>query len=272
MKRSVPAPLVRRFVALALLALVLLSLPTSVLAEERDDSGIAVLLPADDGGVVAALDAALSISGRFHFLPTPDIKLPLKPPLFVMDPPATPTQRDQWLKKTAAHWLLTGAIATHSISMASPRKGKAPATGTSYDLQLRVFDLVLGDIGPLFTGSGLSPAEVAAEAVRFLRVHYPLHATVAALHEDTVFLDVGHEDGIGEGSVFFIVRHPGTMNEPIGTVQVMNAGDWYSSCEVIDSVKNRNPQVGDVAIEDTSLFLTPSGQPAASPPYQSSVN
>ena len=225
-------------------------------APERDPSGIAVLLPRDPSGVAARLESAIGDSGRFHLLSAKGISIRASLPLLEPVPPVTLAERNRWLFMTQAHWIIFGTIGQHAVTVDDPSSGN-PIASTSYDVALRVFDLTLGDTGPLFTASDPDPGAIAQQAVRFLRSQYPLHATVTAYADDVVYLDVGTQDGVTQGETFSIERHPGPYAQAIGTVQVTNAGDWFSQCEVEDQVKGRNPQAGDIAIEETASFLQP---------------
>ncbi len=225
-------------------------------APERDPSGIAVLLPKDPSGVAARLEGAIGNSGRFHLVPARGISIRASLPLLEPVPPVTLAERNRWLFMTQAHWLIFGTIGQHSIMVDDPNGGD-PIASRSYDVALRVFDLALGDAGPLFTASDPDPGVLAQQAVRFLRSQYPLHATVTGYEDDVVYLDVGTQDGVTQGETFSIERHPGPYAQAIGTVQVTSAGDWFSQCEVEDQVHGRNPQAGDIAIEDTASFLQP---------------
>ncbi len=222
----------------------------------RDAGGIAVLLPADSSGVAARLESAIGESGRFHLLPARGIFIHARLPLLEPMPRVTLAERNRWLRMTQAHWLVFGTVGQHPITVADPSSGN-PIASTSYDVALRVFDLALGDTGPLFTASNPDPEAIAQQAVRFLRSQYPLHATVTAYEDDVVYLDVGTQEGVAQGETFSIERHPGPYPQAIGTVQVTSAGDWFSQCEVEDQVHGRNPRAGDIAIEDTSSFLQP---------------
>lgn len=223
---------------------------------ERDESGIAVLLPTDSSGVVSALRAAVGASGRFHLLAAPGIRLAARMPLLEPEPPVTLAERNRWLGLTQARWLVFGSVGQHDVQTTDPNSG-SPVSTVSYDIALRVFDLDLGDTGPVFTGSDSDPAALAQDALRFLRAQYPIHAHVTSVDDNGVYLDVGTRDGVTQGETFTIVRHPGPYGEQVGSVQVSTAADWYSQCQVEDQVKGRNPEAGDTAVEDTTSFLDP---------------
>ncbi|MBU6429245.1 MAG: hypothetical protein KGR26_09565, partial [Cyanobacteria bacterium REEB65] len=215
---------------------------------------VAILLAPDRFGVVTDLEQAIRSSGRFHLSPASGIAIHAKPPALEPDPPVTVKERDAWSQQTQAHWLLFGTVDVPAPASSSVSKGTRTAT-PSLNLALRVFDLSLGDTGPVLQVSGSDPTALAAQTVRFLRAHYPLHASITAISDDAVFLDVGKQDGIDVGSVFIVERHPGPFSVRVGTLRVTSSADWYSTCEVDSTQQGLSPQVGDLALEDTSAYL-----------------
>ena len=221
-------------------------------ARSAEDNGMAVHIPADKLGFVFQMKEAIRQSGRFQLIPTSGLSILLNGPELTITPPLTVPVRNAMRKRTTARWLLLGTVGKHTVQVEIP--GGFEAT-TSIDVSTRVLDLPLGDVGPLLVTTNTDPAELAAHTLKFLRVQFPLRGHVTAYRDGKVFIDLGKKDGIGRGSTFYIKRHPGTINEMVATVQVTDTSDWYAGCEIQDQARGRQPQAGDVAVEDTSALL-----------------
>lgn len=215
-------------------------------------NGIALVLPPDRTGYVNALKKAIQESARFRLVQPAPGGIHVKLPGLLPDPPLTVPQRNAIRDRTVARWLFFAAINRRTEHI--EEYGQQVAT-MSLDVSARALDLDMGDFTPLMSLSGRDLAELAAQTVKFLRVQYPLQGRVTAVRDGTVYLDLGHKDGVDRGTYFVVKRTAGAYSEKVGTVVVTSSSDWYAVAEVDEQVLGRTVKAGDVAIEDTSAIL-----------------
>lgn len=240
------------FFAGALLALGVVAGAASAALTPAERNGIALVLPPDRTGYVTELKKAIQESARFKLIqPAPgDIRVKL--PDLLPSPPLTVPQRNAIRDRTVARWLFFASIGRRTEYI--EEYGQQVAT-MSLDISARALDLDMGDFTPMMTLTGRDLIDLAAQTVKYLRVQYPLRGRVTAVRDGTVYLDLGHKDGVDRGTYFVVRRTAGAYSEKVGTVVVTSSSDWYAVAEVDEYVLGKAVKAGDVAIEDTSAIL-----------------
>ncbi len=226
--------------------------PATAALTSAERNGIALVVPPDRSGYLSELKRAIGESSRFRLIQPAPASIRVKLPDLLPQPALTVPQRNALRDRTIARWLFFASIVRRTEYV--EEWGQQVAT-TSVDVAARALDLDMGDYTALMTVSGRDLTDLAAQTVKFLRVQYPLRGRVTAVRDGTVYLDMGHLDGVDRGTYFVVRRTAGAFSEKVATVLVTSSSDWYAVAEVDEQVLGRQVKPGDVAVEDTSAIL-----------------
>jgi len=140
--------------------------------------------------------------------------------------------------------------------------GEASVVGNRIELTCRLIDLRKGFESKelLLSGDRRSLTDIADQAVRFLRVNYPMQAQITAAQEQRYVLDVGREDGVSEGDRFILWRLPETTRDQIAVFEIRKTDAWFSEAILLSFNEERMRSVDlqnwkGTLIEDVSSIL-----------------
>lgn len=136
--------------------------------------------------------------------------------------------------------------------------GRYQAPAGQLRVTARLFDFRTGefsrDLAMLGDASGADA--LAGQLAGFVRHAAPLRCRVKDLEEDQLIVDLGAADGVTEGTLFRVYRHPANMQpRELGLVRVTAVQPFASRAEVEEAPKGTTFERGDVLVEKTANYL-----------------
>jgi hypothetical protein len=120
--------------------------------------------------------------------------------------------------------------------------------------QLQLMDLGMGDIqGPLNLQG--SQAAIAKALIKYLIGAFPLTGQISAVHSNAMLLDLGGQQGVKPGMVFWARRSQNRLSPPLARVEITSVDDWVSSARIKEIAKGQSLQIGDYLTEEPADFL-----------------
>lgn len=132
------------------------------------------------------------------------------------------------------------------------------AGGTNGRVTTRLFDFRTGEFSRDLSliGDTTGADVLAGQLASFVRHAAPLRCLVKDLEEDQLILDLGTADGVVEGTLFRVYRHPMNMKpRELGVVRITAVQPFAARAEVEEAPKGTTFERGDVLVEKTADYL-----------------